>query len=87
MKKIISASVLSLLLFGAISLNEIETGKFEVRDTLEERFTNKVTGRKVTVKRAAEGEAGAVARDGTAVSAGLCILLRRKRGEGSPKGI
>lgn len=57
MKKIISASVLSLLLFGAISLNEIETGKFEVRDTLEERFTNKVTGRKVTVKRAAEGEA------------------------------
>lgn len=57
MKKIISASVLSLLLFGAISLNEIETGKFEVRDTLEERFTNKVTGKKVTVKRAAEGEA------------------------------
>ena len=57
MKKIISASVLSLLLFGAVSLSEIETGKFEVRDTLEERFTNKATGRKVAVKRATEGEA------------------------------
>lgn len=52
MRKILSASILSFLLFGAVSLSDLEKGTFEVRDILEERFTNEATGRKVNVKRA-----------------------------------
>lgn len=53
MKKVLSASVLSLVLFGSVSLSGIEKG-FEVRDVLEDRITNEATGRRVTPRRAGE---------------------------------
>lgn len=55
MKKVLSTSLLSFLLFGTLSLiNNYENKKFEVRDLLAETFTNEATGRKVKVKKANE---------------------------------
>lgn len=56
MKKLLSASILSFLLFGAVSLSDLTEGKFEVRDTLADTFTNEATGRRVKVKRANDVE-------------------------------
>ena len=57
MKKLLSAAVLSFVLFGTASVLNFENKEFEVRDLLSETFTNEKVGRKVNVRRANEVEA------------------------------
>ena len=57
MKKLLSAAVLSFVLFGTASVLNFENKEFEVRDLLSETFTNEKVGRRVNVRRANEVEA------------------------------
>ena len=54
MKKLLSAAVLSFVLFGTASVLNFENKNFEVRDLLGETFTNEAVGRRVNVRRANE---------------------------------
>ena len=54
MKKLLSAAVLSFVLFGTTSVLNFENKNFEVRDLLGETFTNEAVGRRVNVRRANE---------------------------------